>query len=62
MLQKLRQKAQLYRRLASIPTTGGHDVDRVLREVADDLERKAAELETQATQQRGRPRLYVGER
>jgi hypothetical protein len=59
---ELRQKAKLYRRLASVPTTGGHDEDRVLLAIADELERKAAELETQATQQGGGPGLYVGER
>lgn len=41
----LRQKAQLYRRLASIPTTGGHDEDRVLLAIADDLDHKAKMLD-----------------
>jgi hypothetical protein len=55
----LRQKAQLYRRLATIPTNGGRNEDRVLLEVADDLERKAAELDAETGQQKSRPRLYV---
>jgi hypothetical protein len=50
---ELRRKAELYRRLASIPTTGGHDEDRVLLAVADDLERKAEALEQRLTT--GRP-------
>jgi hypothetical protein len=48
---RLRQKAELYRRLASVPTTGGHDEDRVLLAIADDLEHKAATLDAQAMQQ-----------
>ena len=41
----LRQQAERYRRLASVPTTGGHNENRVLLAVADVLERRAAELE-----------------
>ena len=42
---ELREKANLYRRLASVPTEGGHDEDRLLLAVADQLEREAAELD-----------------
>jgi hypothetical protein len=41
----LREQAHLCRRIASIPTAGGHHEDRVLLAVADDLEREAAALE-----------------
>lgn len=65
---KLRQQAELYRRLASVLTTGGHDEDRVLLVIADDLEQKAATLDAiqgsasavstpTATGARGRGRL-----
>jgi hypothetical protein len=42
---QLREKADLYRRIAGIPTEGGRREDRVLLLVADDLERQAAALE-----------------
>jgi hypothetical protein len=48
---ELREKASLYRRLASIPTEGGHDEDRLLLAVADQLEREAAELDHRLCQQ-----------
>jgi hypothetical protein len=35
-----RRKAQLYRRLASIPTEGGHAADRALQVLAAKLERE----------------------
>ena len=41
----LRQEANLCRRLAGIRTAGGHHEDRVLLDLADELERKAEELE-----------------
>lgn len=41
----LRQKADPFRRVASIPTEGGRLEDRVLLVLADDLEREAAMLE-----------------
>jgi hypothetical protein len=41
----LRQKASLYRRVASVPTEGGHNEDRLLRALADQLEREAVESE-----------------
>jgi hypothetical protein len=39
----VRQLADLYRRLASIPTAGGHSADRLLLELAARLDREAAE-------------------
>jgi hypothetical protein len=48
---ELREKASLYRRLASIPTEGGHDEDRLLLAVAEQLEREAAELDHRLRQQ-----------
>jgi hypothetical protein len=42
---ELRQQASIYRRLAGMPTEGGHEEDRILRAVADKLEREAAELD-----------------
>ena len=41
----LRQKAALYRRAASIPTEGSHRTDRLLIQLAEELEREAAALE-----------------
>jgi hypothetical protein len=41
----LRQKAALYRRLATIKTSGGHLADRVLLANAEKLESEAAALE-----------------
>jgi hypothetical protein len=52
---ELRQKADLYRRMASVPTEGGHNEDRVLLSVADQLEREAAKLE--AAKARRLPRV-----
>jgi hypothetical protein len=49
---RLRNKAELYRRLASVPTNGGHDEDRVLLAMAYELEHEAAKLDAQAMQQR----------
>ena len=63
---ELRQKASLYRRMASVPTEGGRREDRVLLVMADRLEREAAELDDRLRQQdtavsqgrlRRRPRL-----
>lgn len=42
---ELRLRAKVYRQLASIPTAGGHEVDRVLLAIADDLEHEAAILD-----------------
>jgi hypothetical protein len=42
---QLRQKAALYRRAASVPTEGSHRTDRLLIELAEQLEREAAALE-----------------
>jgi hypothetical protein len=42
---ELRQKASLYRRMASVPTEGGHNEDRLLLAVASQLEREAEELD-----------------
>jgi hypothetical protein len=55
---ELREKASLYRRLASIPTEGGHDEDRLLLAVAEQLEREAAELDRRLRQQE--PAAEVG--
>jgi hypothetical protein len=43
----LRQMALLCRRMASVPTAGGRHEDRVLLAMADQLEREAAEIESQ---------------
>jgi hypothetical protein len=40
----LRETAARCRELASIPTTGGHESDRLLREFAELLEREADKL------------------
>jgi hypothetical protein len=42
---KLRKQAELCRRVASVPTKGGHHEDRVLLAVAAELERKAEALD-----------------
>jgi hypothetical protein len=42
---ELRQKADLCRRVASVPTKGGHHEDRILLAVADELEREAEALD-----------------
>jgi hypothetical protein len=44
-IAELRQRADLCRRVARVPTKGGHHEDRVLLIIADQLEREAAELE-----------------
>jgi hypothetical protein len=41
----LRERASLYRQIANVPTEGGHHEDRILLDVANQLERKAEELE-----------------
>ena len=41
---ELRSKAAEMRRLASVPTSGGHCADRVLIEIAERLEYEAAAL------------------
>jgi hypothetical protein len=41
----LRRTAGLYKRLASVPTSGGHCSDRLLLTLADELDREAAELD-----------------
>jgi len=41
----LRAKAELIRRAATAPTTGGEKTDRLLLEIAARLEREADELE-----------------
>jgi hypothetical protein len=43
----LRRKANLYKRLAKVPTSGGHRSDRLLLTLADELDREAEELETE---------------
>jgi hypothetical protein len=53
----LRRKARLYKRLAEIPTTGGHHADRILVVLAEELEGEAEELESEAAgASRGRAR------
>jgi len=41
----LRAKAALLRRAAAMPTSGGHGTDRLLIDLAGQLEREADELE-----------------
>ncbi len=43
-----RQIAELYRRLANIPTSGGHRADRLLQTLAEKLDREAAEAKPPA--------------
>jgi hypothetical protein len=43
-----RQLAELCRRLASVPTSGGHRADRVLFALADKLDREAAQAKPPA--------------
>jgi hypothetical protein len=45
-----RQIAKLCRRLANIPTSGGHRADRVLQALADKLDREASFAEPPALQ------------
>jgi hypothetical protein len=45
LLQEMRKKAELCRQAAMHPTTGGHRADRLLRDLARQLEREAAILE-----------------
>ena len=45
LLQEMRKKAELCRQAAMHPTTGGHRADRLLRDLARQLEREAAMLE-----------------
>jgi hypothetical protein len=40
-----RQLADLCRRLANVPTSGGYRADRVLNELADKLDREAAQAD-----------------
>ena len=42
---ELRRKAERCRRLAKIATSGGHNADRELLTLADELDRQAADLE-----------------
>ena len=42
---QLRKKAELCRRLASIPTSGGHLADRALLPLAEKLDREAIKTE-----------------
>ena len=42
---ELRRKAALFRRMANVPTTGGHRADHHLLTLAEKLERQAAELD-----------------
>lgn len=44
-VQQLRARATVCRGAAAIPTNGGHRTDRLLIDIADQLEREAAELE-----------------
>lgn len=48
---ELRRKAELCRRAASVPTTGGHYEDRVLLAVAEELEHEAEALERHLNRQ-----------
>ena len=50
MAADLRQKASRHRKLASIPTNGGHCTNRLLLQLADHLDRQAVELETQSAE------------
>jgi len=52
----LRQRAGLYRRVASVPTEGGHHEDRLLLAMADQLEREATELEDRLASGSQKPR------
>jgi hypothetical protein len=44
-IQRLRARARMCRGVAAMPTNGGHATDRMLRDIADRLEREADELE-----------------
>ncbi|MBV8337304.1 MAG: hypothetical protein JO358_18060 [Alphaproteobacteria bacterium] len=50
--KELRRKAALCRRAASVPTTGSTNADRILLELAEQLEREA-ELREQQTPSSG---------
>ena len=45
MPETMRRKAALYRRLARVPTVGGHGTDRILTGLAERLEREAERTE-----------------
>jgi hypothetical protein len=53
----LRHRAGLYKRLAQIRTSGGHSTDLLLLSLADELDREAAELETNFRANRDGPML-----
>jgi hypothetical protein len=45
LVRQLRARAAFCRRAAAIPTNGGHATDRLLLDLAERLERDAAEIE-----------------
>jgi hypothetical protein len=50
---QLRRKAALWRRAASIPTEGSNQTNRLLLDLAEQLEREAAALEEDDTEFKG---------
>jgi hypothetical protein len=64
---ELRRTANLYRRMAEVPTEGGHHEDRLLFALAEQLEQEASSIEVTSeapTPSRGgrrvRRRPYLG--
>jgi hypothetical protein len=49
----LRRKAGMYKRMAAVRTSGGHEADRQLLTLADKLDHEAARLEGQTEPPRG---------
>jgi len=58
---ELRQKSALFRRIASIVTSGGHSADRVLIHLADRLDHEAAFAERQSCRSFPQPSTADGE-
>ena len=48
--QELRHQAEQMRRAAAVPTAGGRRVDRILLQLAQELEAEAARREREAAQ------------
>lgn len=47
--ERLRQRAVMCRGIAAIRTNGGHETDRLLREIAERLEREADQIEQRSS-------------
>lgn len=57
-IKNRKQLADLYRKLASIPTEGGHQADRVLLTLAEELELEIASADNIDQKGPKRPRIH----